>query len=344
MKQITSLFLILGISLFGMAQEITVTAPKQKPKTAAKKVVKKKPQVKPKAKVVAKTKTKPKAKAKTQAKAKVTTIEAATKDGKPITLKSDGTWQYAKTKPVAKDVKKPVDKEKPVAKEAKKSAEKNEPIPKEVKKPVEKEKPVAKEVKKPVEKEVKKPIVKEKPVAKDVKKPVVKEKPVAKEVTKPIVKSTPAASCDLTLNQSPMIRGLKLGMSRSAAERIIPNDRVRVLDSPTIIAYPKYGASGFENVSSITANFSDNALSSLTIGYNESWNNTREFAREISDNFALPYRFWKFRGKNAASSEMQCRDFSISLDSNENQLTLRNVSSWQKSAQENNNRKEVFKP
>jgi hypothetical protein len=325
MKQFISLFLIFGISFFGFAQEITVTTPKEKPKTATKKVVKTKPttkpKVKPKAQIASKTK------AKTKARSKITTIEGATKDGKPITLRSNGTWEYTKTKPVAKET------TKPVVKEVKK--------------------PVVKEVQKPVAKEIKKPAVKEtqKPVAKEVKKPVVKEtpKPVAKvtPTPKPVAKSTPTpASCDLALRDSPMIRGLKLGMSRNDADRIIPDERVRVLDSPTIIAYPKYGDTGFENVYSITAQFYDDALSELIIEYDpdaKKWKNAREFAQNLSANLNLPFKFWKF-GKNAASSEMQCRDFRITLDSASNEVTLQSVNARQKTAQETGNRKEIFKP
>jgi hypothetical protein len=345
MKHIISLFLIFGISFFGLAQEITVTPPKEKPKTATKTAVKKKPKVKPQTKIAAKAKTKPKAKAK--AKAKITTVEAATKDGKPVTLKSNGTWEYSKTKPVTKETEKPVVKEvkKPVVKETQK------PIVKEVKKPVVKEvkKPVVKETQKAVVKETQKPVVKEvkKPVVKETQKAVVKEtqKPVVKEVKKPVVKSMPA-TCDLALKDSPTIRNLRLGMSRNDADRIIPSNRTNFPGS-TIIAYPKSMDAGFENVESVMAEFFDGSLSGLTIGYKpgyKSWNNAKEFAQSLSDNLNLPSKYWKFDRKNADWSKMECRDFSITLDSYSNEMTLERVSSQQKTASQNNNRKEVFTP
>ena len=334
MKHFISLFLIFGISFIGLAQEITVQTQKPTPTPAAQ-TVKPKPKVKSKAKSQAKvaSKAKPKTKAKitTKPKAKIATIEAATKDGKPVILKSNGTWEYTKDKPVAKEVQKPKETQKPVVKET--------------------PKPVVKEIKKPVVKETPKPVVKE--TQKAVVKPTPKPKPVAKTTPtpKPVVKSTPVpspAKCGLTMDNAPAIRGLRLGMSRSEANLLIPGDRVKVLNSPTIIAYPQYSrVRGFENVYQITAHFFDDTLSDFTIEYDsdaKKWKNAKEFAQNLSANLNLPYKYWKFNPKNAAASEMQCSDFSITLDSSSNEITLEDLGVKEKTPQYNSLRKEVFKP
>ena len=71
MRHFIALFLIFGFSVINFGQQT------QTRQTNKKRAV---------------TKTKPKPKIKAQ----ITTIEAATKDGKAVTLKSNGTWEYTK--------------------------------------------------------------------------------------------------------------------------------------------------------------------------------------------------------------------------------------------------------
>lgn len=283
------------MSLTVSAQEITIQTERPKPKTAAKQAKPKpKPKAKPKARVVSRKKPVRKPTVQPKPQPTIATIEAATKDGKPVTLRSDGTWQYAKQQPV-KETQKPVAKASPT------------PTPK----------PVAKASPTPTPK------------------PVAKASPTPKPDVKPTPPSTPA-NCELALKDSPVIRGLRLGMSRAEANRIIPQERVLVLDSPTIIAYPQFtNAAGFENVYQIIARFADEALSGFTIEYDadaKKWKSGKEFAKDLSDNFNLPYKYWKFNARNAAASEMQCRDFTINLDSSTNELTLKSISDYKKTA------------
>src|SRR5437016_1055378 len=72
-------------------------------------------QVKPK--VAVKTKKVTKTKPKTKVKPKVTVIEAATKDGKAVTLKSNGTWEYVKAETTVKPSPTPVAKPSPTPSE-----------------------------------------------------------------------------------------------------------------------------------------------------------------------------------------------------------------------------------
>lgn len=297
-----SLMFILSITSFG--QEVQ-TKPQQ---------------VKPK--VVVKTKKLAKTKPKIKVKPKVTVIEAATKDGKAVTLKSNGTWEYVKAEAVAKASPTPVEKPSPTP------AEKSSPTPTAT----------------PTPSANPNPVTKPSPVIVAEKNPV--PKPTPNEKTKAFLMSK---ECDLTMKDAPVIRGLKLGMSREEADRIIPLDRVRYLDSSAITAYPQYSKSaGFENVYQVSAQFFEEKLSTLEIVYDPNaikWKDAKEFAENLAQNFNIPYRFWKFNVKQPSVSEMRCRDFSIAIDSAQNELRLEKRTEIQSSVQiKKEDVKKVFKP
>lgn len=296
MRYFIALWLIFGLSVLGIGQT--------KPQTQnVKRKVTPKNQ-KTKAKTTTKSKTLTKIKPKAKPAPKLALIEATTKDGKAVTLKSNGTWEYAKTEtPAAKPTPKP------------------SPTPKATL------------------------VAESKPTSNPVVKTTPEEKPKTAAKTKP----TPlSAQCDLTLANAPAIRGLKLGMSRSDADKIIPLDRVTILNSSDIRAYPKQGSAvGFENVLQVAARFVEDKLYNLEIEYDTDaikWKNAKDFAENLSANFNLPARFWKYDAKNPVLSEMRCREFSIKINSSLNEIALEKITAPQKIEQETQSRKSVFKP
>lgn len=336
MRKIIAFALLFVLSVADFGQEITIqtqkvkpeTTPKSqkvKPKTAAK-TQKVKPKIKPKIavktqktkpKVASKTqKAKPKITAKTEkikpkkeTAPKITTIEAKTSDGKDIMLKADGTWAYKKPEPTPKTT--------PAAKPS--------PTPTPA--------PVAKTT----------PATKPSPVAKSSPTPVVKPSPVAK------IKPSPTPSqCDLTLKDAPVIRGLRLGMTRDEADVVIPADRVTIINSSDIVSYPQFSnARGFESVYQISAQFSEDRLSAFDIIYDADdvkLKNAKEFAAALSKDLKLSPGFWKYNARNLAVAEMPCKEFLIKIDSSENEISLQKISAAQKTAQEDVNPKKVFKP
>lgn len=300
MRHFIALLLMLVLSNVNFGQEVQTKPQQVKPKIAVK--TKKLAKTKPKIKV----------------KPKVTVIEAATKDGKAVTLKSNGTWEYVKAETLPKASPTPVVKPSPTP------ATKPSPTPTPSANP--------------------NPVTKPSPVIVAEKNPV--PTPTPNEKTKAFLMSK---ECDLTMKDAPVIRGLKLGMAREEADRIIPLDRVRYLDSSAITAYPQFSKSaGFENVYQVSAEFFEEKLSTLEIVYDPNavkWKDAKEFAENLAQNFNVPYRFWKFNVKEPSVSEMRCRDFSIAIDAAQNELRLEkrteNQSSVQIKKEEN---KKVFKP
>lgn len=277
-------------------------------------------QVKPK--VAVKTKKIAKTKPKIKVKPKAAVIEASTKDGKAVTLKSNGTWEYVKTETPSKTSQTPVAKPSPTP------AEKPSPTPTAT----------------PAPSANPNPVTKPSPVIVAEKNPV--PQPTPNEKTKAFLLSK---ECDLTLKDAPVIRGLKLGMSRDEADKIIPPDRVRYLDSSAITAYPQYSKSaGFENVYQVSAQFFEEKLNTLEIVYDPNtikWKDAKEFAENLAQNFNIPYRFWKFNARETSVSEMRCRDFSIQIDSAQNELRLEKRTEIQSSVQiKKEDTKKVFKP
>lgn len=288
-----SLMLVLSVTNFGQDE-------KPKPQ-----------QVKPK--IASKTKKVSKIKPKTKPKSKVTLIEAATKDGKAVTLKSNGTWEYVKTE----------------------AAVKPSPSPSATPTPAPTVKPS--------------PAANPNPVTKPTPLIVAEKSPVPKPAPNP--KTTAyllSKECDLSLKDSPVIRGLKLGMPREEADRVIPTDRVRYIDSSAITAYPQFSrTAGFENVYQISAHFSEEKLGVLEIVYDPNavkWSSAKEYAENLSQNFTLPFRFWKFNTKTPTIAEMRCSEFSIAIDSEQNELRLEKQNAIQKTVQPKEETKKVFKP
>lgn len=319
MKNIIAFALLFVLSVTDFGQKITIQTGKEKPKVASKvsKVQKEKPKtVKTTAKIPVKTPSKTPLKAqKIKPKAKKTAQE---------TPKQEITTIKAKTED-GKDILLKAD--------GTWAYKTPEPMPKPT--PTATPAPIAKAT--PAKETIPKLIVKETPS------PVVKPSPAAK--TKPA--PTPS-KCDLALTNAPLIRGLRLGMSRTQADEIIPTDRVTVIGSSDIVSYPQFSnARGFENVYQISARFYEDKLTALEIVYDADevkWKNAREFAESLSASLNLSPVFWKYNAKNASSAEMQCKEFAIKIDSTANEISIQKITDAEKTAQDTPNQKKIFKP
>jgi len=132
-------------------------------------------------------------------------------------------------------------------------------------------------------------------------------------------------------------------MSRKDADKIIPTERrINYLNSSHITSYPDKN-SGFENVYQVTAQFQEDKLNVLEIGYDPEavqWKSVEEFARNISDNLKLPGNSWDFRLRKWNSAEMKCKGFSLKINSELNELTLEHASS----TEEGETGEKAFKP
>ena len=290
----------------------TVKTPKTEPKTAVKaQKTKLKTDSKPKVevKLKAETKLKKENRPKAETNPQITTVEATTADGKDIMLKSDGTWAYKKAEPTTKPS------------------------------PVAQPSPTARLV--VIAKTTATPATSPNPSTKPT--PLAKSSPVAK--TKSV---TTTSQCDLAVSDGPSIRGLRLRMTRNEADRLIPGTRITVINSTDIVAYPKYSKTpGFENVYQITAAFFDDKLSALEIVYDPDevkWKSAKEFAGALSESFKLSPKFWKYNARNQSFAEMQCREFSLTIDAEANELSLRGLNATQKPARDSEAQKKVFKP
>lgn len=374
------LLVMLSIACFG--QEVKPTAkPEDKPKTTTEKSGKTqvKPEAKPKSKpanaqtVTPQTKTKakpelktaikksaatPKVNPKTKPKPQLKTAQAKVKKAASKT-KSETPPKPGQTDSIAgkpKDKPKDAPKDKPKAQSAsavKSGSTKTEPKAKPQPKPaVAQPEPTAMRTPHLVNPTVKPSPVKpkDKPVSKPSPKPTIEavESTTIKPKDKP--KPRPAfEECNLTLKDAPVIRNLRLGMTRDDADKIIPNDRrINYVNSPTITSYPFLtSAAGFENVDKITARFSDDKLNALEIAYSTDgvkWENAQEFARNLSGNLKLPLNSWRFSGRKQDVGEIRCREFSLEIDSTLNEITLQSLTLPESPEQENETNKKVFKP
>jgi hypothetical protein len=352
MRNIVALALLFVLSIADFGQEITIQTEKVKPKAASKtqkvkpKIASKTQKVKPKTTptpkaettvkttVTPKPKTSPKTTVATKPKTSAKTAAAAKAKTKPkVKTKTKETAVKAKTEPkiTTLDAITVDGKDVMLKEDGTWAYKKPEPTPK--------SSPVAKPTAMPA------PVAKTTPTpaAKQTLTPAVKPSPVAK--TKPA--PTPS-QCDLTLKDAPLIRGLRLGMSRDEADGIIPLDRVNIINSSDIISYPQFSnASNFKDVYQISARFSEDRLSALDIVYeseSQKWKNAKEFAEALSESFKLSPRFWKYNTRNAASAEMQCKEFSIKIDSAENEISLQKINASINTAQEQEAQKKIFKP
>jgi len=144
-----------------------------------------------------------------------------------------------------------------------------------------------------------------------------------------------AGDCKLKLAESPIIRGIRLGMTVDQALEVFPKDskalRMR-------IESPRFGAQllgidpqntedkeNFSGVRYVHLGFLDGELNFYTISYNgPSWRNEEQFASRVAETLKLPgVDSWRTVGGRKA---LTCDGFQISLQlSSGNTIEVRNM-------------------
>jgi hypothetical protein len=114
--------------------------------------------------------------------------------------------------------------------------------------------------------------------------------------------------CNLTIAESPTIRGLKLGMTQDDFKKSLGDPTVTLLDKQNL------DKSGLENVKSISFNFYQDRLSDFNIRYDDSakWNSVEEFARAISGPLKLPVNSWRY--SDGSAGVLECKEFEIAIN------------------------------
>ena len=173
--------------------------------------------------------------------------------------------------------------------------------------------------------------------------------------------------CSLTLNNSPVIRGLKLGMTRGEVQQAfgVPSNDERspfYFISPTrkstdVLQYTFYDSTlkkliGFQGISKLEMELFEDTLHSLKITYSDSTASfsEKDFKNKIIESFNLPVDGWL--GKDYYLGEavsfptaegLRCAEFEIKISSG-NALTLTNLVTSQKIKNNEENKRNVFKP
>lgn len=157
--------------------------------------------------------------------------------------------------------------------------------------------------------------------------------------------------CNLTLKESPVIRGLKLGMTKQEVEKVIPSDSGIKLDdfvnylTTTQISKIK----GFETMTSLDITFMPESIKSdiyrtksLAFKYKNDvaeWDSVSEFAENLSNNLNLPFGAWVFSNHKGV---MICKDFRVTVF--ENYIQIESTILEQQIKELKEQKKKVFKP
>lgn len=155
-----------------------------------------------------------------------------------------------------------------------------------------------------------------------------------------------SAPCNLTLNESPSIRGLRLGMQAADFLKTIPenNDEPRMTssDASFILSGNKIkNIPSFSNLSTLIVQFKSYKIAYIAVYYDFDvvrWDNSKEFAANLSDNFKLPIAAWQFTEKTKA--KMDCEDFIVLIDSSTDAIVLEKFSRHINGL----DKKKIFKP
>jgi hypothetical protein len=173
--------------------------------------------------------------------------------------------------------------------------------------------------------------------------------------------------CNLTLNNSPVIRNLKLGMTKDEIQQAFGvsanNERspfyfISPLQKSTgVLQYTFYNSTleklvGFRGISGLELELFEDNLHSLKITYSDSTASfsEKDFKNKIIESFNLPVDGWS--GKDYYLGEavsfptaegLQCAEFEIKISSG-NTLTLTNLITSQKIKNNEENKRNVFKP
>ena len=142
-------------------------------------------------------------------------------------------------------------------------------------------------------------------------------------------------SCDITADQSPAIRGFRLGMTLDQLYELVPEARndmniIKALDQNKRQQLPSklfIGFSGsqfpynsiprFQNITGIVLRFFNDQLTDLSVQYaGPSWNSANEFIAKLRESFVLPAaEDWK---GNNVDKEIRCKDFVLQVRAQNN--------------------------
>jgi hypothetical protein len=107
--------------------------------------------------------------------------------------------------------------------------------------------------------------------------------------------------CNLTLKQSPTVRGLKLGM---------PGKELKLAN--TYLLGDVSDVPSYEGVNWLHIETHPNGrISKLEFEYDlkTNWPSNKAFAKNLSQNLGLPYKAWRF--PDTLSAHMQCKGFKV---------------------------------
>lgn len=115
--------------------------------------------------------------------------------------------------------------------------------------------------------------------------------------------------CNLLLKDAPTVRGLKLGMSRESASKILGPIKSGFFfaDTTQLARVP-----GFDHIRSLTLLFTaDDRLFTAEINYDFSvrWTSAEEFVVNAAGKLSLPTDGWTYE----SSAKLQCEEFTVEL-------------------------------
>lgn len=154
------------------------------------------------------------------------------------------------------------------------------------------------------------------------------------------------ATCKKSLQDSPEVRGLKVGMTKESFLALLdPQLRSSIITLGWAYPFHFTNRAKFEGVSRIQVDFHQDRVSQLTVIYSPEidWDDDAEFAEMLSTQFGLPAAAWTVV---ADQYRMHCGDFVISAKIN--QLELLDLTAKKNQAElerlETERKKKAFKP
>lgn len=163
----------------------------------------------------------------------------------------------------------------------------------------------------------------------------------------------PATTCKLTIDQAPLVRGLKLGQSIDQLQRDLPRiarwsdedpDEYglrRILLSPRMLEDPEKLA----GVTSVSLDYFDDSLVSIEITYSREvkWQSNLHFVAAIAEQLKLPREGWR----QSDPSILTCDGFFIEV-ADANKLRMMDLRfpalAVKRKAEVQEKRKSAFKP
>jgi hypothetical protein len=143
------------------------------------------------------------------------------------------------------------------------------------------------------------------------------------------------STCNLTITQSPTVRGIRLGMSAEEVFALFPGSAERMDYKNAMLsaqvppnygvarlyfqpaAYPSPAKDRFSGIDSISITLFDGRATEITVTYTgypkgPSWLNVDDFITKLSDAFALPgAKDWLQSGGDQSSKTLKCSGFEI---------------------------------